>query len=202
MLTEKEAEIVNVFRNDLFRSYTIRELMKVTGRKTYTWTFNATKKLAGLEIIKMEAKGKSMICSINLHSPLAISYLSLLDETEAFARKIPRIEELINEMPAPFFTFMVGGSYAEGSQTPKSDLDICIIVDDAAGTQNIQRMLENKIMVPRLHPFVFKKSEFAGMLLSKEANYGKMLFKKRLIAFGAANYYLMIREAIENGFRG
>ena len=202
MLTKDETDIIDVFRIDVFRSYTIRELMKATGRKTYTWTFNATKKLVKLGMLNMETKGNSNICSINLYSPLAISYLSLLDETEAVSRKIPRLDELINEMPAPFFTFIVGGSYAEGIQTKKSDLDVCVIVDDAADTQKIQRMLENKIMIPRLHPFVFRKSEFVKMLLSKEANYGRMLFRKRLIAFGAGNYYLMIREAVENGFRG
>ena len=202
MLTKDETDVIDVFRIDVFRSYTIRELMKATGRKTYTWTFNATKKLVKLGMLNMETKGNSNICSINLYSPLAISYLSLLDETEAVSRRIPRLDELINEMPAPFFTFMVGGSYAEGIQTKKSDLDVCVIVDDAADTQKIQRMLENKIMIPRLHPFVFRKSEFVKMLLSKEANYGRMLFRKRLIAFGAGNYYLMIREAVENGFRG
>ncbi len=202
MLTGHEIEIIDVFRKDLFRSYTIRELMKATGRKTYTWTFSSAKKLGKSGIMKMETKGNCRICSINLHSSLAIAYLSLLDETEAVSRKIPHLDELIDEMPAPFFTFIVGGSYAEGIQTKKSDLDVCVIVNDAADTQKIQRMLENKIMIPRLHPFVFRKSEFVKMLLSKEANYGRMLFRKRLIAFGAGNYYLMIREAVENGFRG
>jgi hypothetical protein len=63
-------------------------------------------------------------------------------------------------------------------------------------------MLDNKLMVPRPHPLVFRKPEFMEMLLNKEANYGKMLFRKHLIAFGAENYYLIIREAIEHGFRG
>jgi hypothetical protein len=202
MLTKDETDVIDVFRKDLFRSYTIRELMKAMGRKTYTWTFNTTKKLVKLGMLNMETKGNSNICSINLYSPLAFSYLSLLDETEAVSRKIPRLDELINEIPTHFFTLLVGGSYVEGKQTQKSDLDICVIVDDAADTQKIQRMLDNKIMIPRLHPFAFRKSEFVKMLLSKEANYGRMLFRKRLIPFGAENYYLMIREAVENGFRG
>lgn len=202
MLAGHEIEIIDIFRRDIFRNYTIRELMKKTGRKTYPWTFNSTKKLAKTGILNMETKGKSKICSINLYSPLAISYLSLLDETEAIARKIPHLYELINEIPTPFFTFLIGGSYAEREQTPESDLDVSVIVDDNADMQKIQRMLENKIMIPEPHPFVFRKSEFLKMLLNKEANYGKMLFKKHLIAFGAANYYGMIREAIENGFRG
>ena len=202
MLTESEMEIIDVFRKDLFGSYTIRELMKRTGRKTYTWTFNTVRKLGKTGILRIEAKGKSSLCSINLDSRLAVLYLSLLDELEASSRKVPHLEELIYDMPVPFFTLLVGGSYAERKQTKKSDLDICVLVDDAADKKRISNMLENKLMVPRLHPFVFRKSEFLEMLLNKEANYGKLLFRKHMIAFGAENYYLIIREAIDHGFRG
>jgi len=202
MLGTHEIEIIDIFRRDLFKSYTIRELMKKTGRKTYTWTFNSAKKLAKKGILKMEKKGNVKICTINLYSHIAISYLALLDTMEAFYKKIPRLSELISEIPTPFFTFMIGGSYAEGKQTKESDLDVAVIIDDNADAKKIQRILENKIMIPRIHPFVFRKSEFIQMLLDKEANYGKMLFRKHLIAFGAENYYLMIREAIEHGFRG
>lgn len=202
MLTKNEIGIIDVFRKDIFGKYTIRELMKKSGRKTYTWIFNTTKKLAKLGIINIETKGKSKICSINLYSPLSVLYLSLLDKTEAVSRKIPNLDELINEMPTNFFIFLIGGSYAEGKQKPKSDLDVCVIVDNSINTKKIQNMLENRIMVPRIHPFVFRKSEFIDMLLSRESNYGKMLFRKHLIAFGSQNYYFMIRGAIEHGFRG
>ncbi|MCX6814651.1 MAG: nucleotidyltransferase domain-containing protein [Candidatus Aenigmarchaeota archaeon] len=202
MLTESEMEIIDVFRKDVFRSYTMRELMKRTGRKTYTWTFNAVKKLVKMGILKIEIKGKSNICRIDIDSRLAVLYLSLLDELEAHSRKIPHLEELVYEIPVPFFTFLVGGSYAEGKHTKKSDLDVCMLVDDTADTKKITNMLENKLMIPRLHPFVFRKSEFLEMLLNKEANYGKLLFRKHLIAFGAENYYLIIKEAMDHGFRG
>lgn len=201
MLTESEMEIIDAFRKDLFGSYTIRELMKRTGRKTYPWTFNTIKKLGKMGILRIEAKGKSNICSIDLGSRLAVLYLSLLDELEAQSRKIHHLDELIYEIPV-LFTLLIGGSYAEGKQNRKSDLDICVLVDDAADKKKISNMLENRLMVPRLHPFVFRRSEFLEMLLNKEANYGKLLFRKHLIAFGTENYYLIIKEAMEHGFRG
>lgn len=202
MMTAGEMDIINVFRQDIFGSYTIHAVMKKAGRKTYTWTFNTTKKLAKTGIIKMETKGKSRICGINLYNKTAISYLSLLDETEAASKKLPNIDRILNEVPTPFFTLIVGGSYAEGKQTPKSDLDICVIVDDKSGTKPIKNRLDNMLLIPALHTFVFKRSEFLKMLTNREMNYGKMLFKKSLIVFGAESYYLIIREAIENGFRG
>jgi predicted nucleotidyltransferase len=202
MLTKNEIEIIDVFRKDLFEKYTIHGLMKKSGRKTYAWTFNTVKKLAKMGIIKFEIKGRSKLCSINLYNHLTISYLSLLDKMKTASRKIPHLDELINEMPVSFFIFLIGGSYAEGKQTARSDLDVCVIVSDKINKRRIQNILDNKFMIPHLHPFVFRKSEFVNMLLNKEANYGKMLFKKHLIAFGAENYYVILREAIEHGFRG
>ena len=39
------------------------------------------------------------------------------------------------------------------------------------------------------------------MFLNDEENYGKMIYRKRLIVFGAENYYLIIKEAFKNGFK-
>lgn len=191
MLTKDETEIIDVFRRDIFGRYTIRELMKKTGRKTYPWIFNAVKKLGKMGILKIEVKGKSNICSINLSSQLAVSYLALLDETEAASRKMPKASEFLEGVPTPFFTFILGGR-------PES---FCVIADDCADTRRIREALGSRV-APGSKLLVVRKSEFLQMLLSREPNLAKLLFRNRLILFGAKNYYLIIREAIEHGFRG
>ena len=204
MLTKNEFMVIDLFRRDLFRSYTIREMMKKIGKETYTWTFNTVKKLSKLGIISIDEKGMSNICRINLDSPLAMTYLSVLDELEANSRNIPNVKELIEAVPLSFFTFIVTGSYAEGRQAKRSDIDIVVIVEDSCDTRAVLNTLKNKsdIMIPEIHSYVFKKSEFLGMLLSRDMNYGKLLFQKRLIFIGAENYYLTIKEAIRSGFKG
>ena len=99
---------------------------------------------------------------------------------------------------------MVAGSYAAGKATKKSDLDVVVLVEDGTETKKILAILKNKgeLMIPEVHPYVFTKTEFLKMLLNDEENYGKFVFKNRVILFGAENYYLIIREAIKNGFRG
>jgi len=71
-------------------------------------------------------------------------------------------------------------------------------------SKKIFAVLKNKgeLMIPPAHVYVFTKMEFLQMFLSKEENYGKLIFKNRIIMFGAENYYLILKEAIENGFRG
>lgn len=206
MLTKKELDIINIFRKDLSRKETIRSIMRLISKLSYTWTFNAVKKMISKDILLHEKKGKSVICSINLNSLDSIYYLSLLDHLEAAdSRHVPckQIKGLIEEIPAAYFSFIVTGSYAERKNTQKSDLDVCVIVEDGVNKKHVENYLSNKgdLMIPRVHAFVFTKSEFIQMLLDKKENYGKMLYDKRLIYFGAENYYFMIREAIRHGFR-
>jgi predicted nucleotidyltransferase len=206
-LSRKELEIIDLFRKDLFRKETIRGLMKSISKSSYPWVFNAVKKFIKERILLSEKKGKSTICSINLDSLEALYYLSLLDYFEALnARHVPfdQVKELIDHTPSAYFSFIVTGSYAEKKQTKESDVDITVIIGDEKNKKRVYNYLFNKgdLMIPKVHPFVFTKDEFLQMLLDKEENFGKLLYRKRLIYFGAENYYWIIKEAILHGFRG
>lgn len=206
MLTRKETAIIGLFRRRLFDTFTISEISKMLGAASYPWTFNAVKALSKAGILNVGTKGHSKIVELNLDSALAIRYLSLLDELEAESQNIPNIREIFDMVNATtdYFTLIVGGSYASGTQTKDSDLDIVVLVDDKADTRPVMNTLKNKggLMVPEVHPYVFTRKDFLQMLLSKEENYGKLLFRKRLIYFGAENYYLIIKEANRHGFAG
>jgi len=206
MLTKEEIKVMELFRKDLFRDYTIREIMKNISKKSYSWTFKLVKKLNKLRILNIKKRGYSNLCSLNLNNNLTLIYLSLLEWFNTNSKKLPmeNIYELINSISLSYFTFIITGSYADGNATKKSDLDIVILVEDKINTKKILTILKNKgeLMIPEVHPYVFTKSEFLKMLLNDEKNYGKMIFKNRLIIFGAENYYLILKEAIKNGFKG
>jgi broad specificity phosphatase PhoE len=58
------------------------------------------------------------------------------------------------------------------------------------------------LMLPKVHALVFTHKDFIAMLLDKKLNFGKEIFNNRLIFRNASSYYVLIKEAIENGFRG
>ncbi|KHO54317.1 MAG: Protein containing Nucleotidyltransferase protein [archaeon GW2011_AR19] len=205
MLTKEELKIIGLFRNNLFNEYTIREIMKKIRKKSYSWVFNAVNKLNNQGIINIKIKGKSSICSINLDNQWALIYLSILEKAR-ITNKLParNIFELMKSIPAVYFTFIVAGSYAEGKANKKSDVDVVILLENKEDSKKVFTILKNKgeLMIPPAHIYVFTKEEFLKMLLEKEQNYGKQIFKNRIIIFGAENYYLILKEAIENGFKG
>jgi predicted nucleotidyltransferase len=203
ILTEKELEIVGLFRKDPFKDYTIREVMKKIGTKSYNWTHTAIKKLQKQDIISLQKKGQSQLCSINMDSQKSIIYLTLSEELNALKQKIPNLHKVIKLMPLHFHILIITGSYANRTFTEKSDLDVVVVLDKKEEKKWVLNKLssEGDLMIPQLHPYVFTKEEFLEMLTNKEANYGKEIEKKHLIVSGAESYYGILKEAIANGYR-
>lgn len=208
MLTRKELRVVELFRKNLFASYTIREIMKKIKTKSYNWTYTTVKKLRKEKIINTEEKGKSTLCSINLEEENTIKYLSLLEGDNPLIKKVPNLQKIKELLPFDYDFFLITGSYADGSYTSKSDLDIVVIIGESQDKRREKTFLLNKLsnegdlMIPKLHPYVFTVLEFLEMMTNKEENYGKEIVKKHLIISGAEFYYHILREAINRGFRG
>ncbi len=205
MLTKEEIKILQLFKEDLFTEYTIREIMKKLHKNSYNWVFNAVQELREQNILILRQRGKATFCSINLDNVVTLGYLSILEKF-SISNKLPlkNIYELVNIIPLSYFTFIITGSYAEGKYTNKSDLDVVVIIEHTEDTKKVFSLLKNKgdLMIPKIHLYVFSKDEYLSMLLDKEENYGKFIFRNHIIFFGAENYYRIIKEAINNGFKG
>jgi len=67
-----------------------------------------------------------------------------------------------------------------------------------------QKLIENltSLYLPKIHAFVITQKDFKEMLLDSKANFGKEMFKSRLLFKNTFRYYELLKEAIENGFRG
>ena len=207
MLTQKELGILNLFRKNIFSSFTIREIMKKIETGSYSWTFNAVKKLQKENLIVLEKKGQNQLCSINLQEQKTITYLSLLEELNALDKLDKdtfNVKKLLGLMPNEFYILIITGSYADKSYTKKSDLDVVVIIDKKEDKKFLLNELSNEgeLMMPKLHPYVFTREEFLEMLINKQENYGKEIERKHLIFSGAEFYFKILKQAFENGYRG
>ena len=141
------------------------------------------------------------MCSINLNQK-TISILSFLDEQEAISKDIPNIN---NELEIKEFIddiLLIAGSYANNKKTKESDIDLVLITKENVPKK--QKLLENltALFSPSIHPIVISYNDFVIMLLDKKANFGREIFNNRILFRNAERYYELIKEAIENGFRG
>lgn len=191
-----------MFVNNPTITYLFNDVKEHIGSKSESYTYNSLSSFVNEGILAKEKKGGVGIYKI-ADTPKAISFLSMAAEYKAWKRKdipVDSIVDLVKKMNINFFALMVTGSYANGSQTSKSDLDVVLIVPDDA--KKISSRLRHfcEMNIPAIHLYVFTDDEFKQMLLDEKHNYGKEIVKNNLIFYGAEIYYKIIFEAMKNGF--
>jgi DNA-binding Lrp family transcriptional regulator len=201
MITKNKLEILNLFRKNIFLKISILQLSKELKKKSYAKIHNSVKELEKDRIIKSEKIGSSNIISIELNHETILE-LSYLDEQEAFSKRIPHINKILDFKEFLDDIILVTGSYANSKQTSKSDIDLVIITKEEPFKK--QKLIDNttSLFLPKFHPIVISYNDFVEMLLDTKENYGKEIFKNKLLFRNSRRYYELIKEAIKNGFRG
>lgn len=193
-------DIVNLFRKNIFLEKTIREISLILD-KDYPNIYNSIKELLKNNILNIEKIGKSSLINIKIN-PESVSLLSFLDINEALSKKVPNIDKILEIKEINDDIVIIIGSYSKNTQTSKSDIDLVIITKDDAFKK--QKLMENltSLLIPKFHVIVLSNKDFIDMLLDKKPNFGREIFKSRLIFKNAELYYNLIKEGVENGFRG
>ncbi len=203
MFTAKELRIVDLFRRNPFAVHTIREVMRRLRTNSYSWTHSVVRKLAKERILLLEKKGQCQLCTINFNEQKTLAYFALLEELSAQSKKIPNLGKILSLMPPEFHILMIAGSYADGTFRDDSDLDVVVVIESKEERKWLLNELVSAgdLMTPQLHPYVFMREEFLEMLTNREANYGKEIEKKHLVVSGAESYFLLLKEAVRDGYR-
>lgn len=206
-MLKKEHEIIGVFAKTPWKSFTFKEIKKMTGKKSESYVYDALKKFVKLGLLNEEKAGNVVLYHLNLASLKARTYAGFVAEYIAWSQKhIPYndMEKISKDIPTEFFVLIITGSYANKTHRRDSDLDMAIICDDLMDPKRIQAEIsqECKLNIPPVHLYVFRKKEFLEMLTNKEVNYGKEITKNNFILSGGKEYYGIISEAMQNGFNG
>jgi len=201
-MLKKSYKVLDVFVTNPTVTYLFKDVKGYIDSKSESYTYNSLKSFVKEGILTKDKRGGVTIYKI-VDSPKSISFLSIVAEYKAWNRKgipIDNIIELIKKTKISFLTLLITGSYVKGKQTPKSDLDLILIVpnDVKKVTARLKQFCE--LSIPEIHLYVFTDDEFKQMLLDEKHNYGKEIVKNNLIFFGAEAYYKIMFEAMKNGF--
>ncbi len=198
-MLKKTHKILDTFIKNPTKTYLFEEIKKHTNSSSDSYTYESLESFVKNKILIKEKRGGVSFYKL-AKTPKTISYLTIVSEYIAWNNNISEtINDLIKKTNHKFFSLLVVGSYAKGTQTQKSDLDVIIISNN---TKKIYAELRQycELNIPQIHLHVFTEEEFKQMLLSDDYNYGKEAVKNNLIFFGADTYYKIIFEAIKNGF--
>src|SRR3989344_4546052 len=172
-INKNELKILEFFREKLFFKVSIRELMQRINSKSYQRVYEAVEELVNKKILVSEKIGNTNLINLNF-SRESILLLSFLDEKEG--NKIPNYYKILDISEISDYLILVSGSYASGHFNKKSDMDLVIIIPN--------------------------KKDFVEMLTDKKENYGKEIVKNKIILKNAQMFYELVKEAIENGYKG
>ena len=203
-LTGGELRILSPFVKEPWRVFTLGDIKKISRQKSHHYVYDSLNKFAMKNITNIERRGNTNLYKLKTNEE-AIGYISFLEYMIREQAKVPHknLAKIAEKIKGSYYSMIITGSYAEGKQTKKSDIDIIIIIPNNESKKMYEIALkEGELMIPEIHGFVFTENEFYLMLTNKEFNLGKETARKHLIFSGAESYYKILFRALENGFTG
>lgn len=206
MLT-KEYEILTPFVDKPWLRLALNQIKQCSKKKSKSYVYDTLQKFVKEKILGEEKAGNVTLYALSLDNLKAQVYSGFVAEHIAWSKKhlpFPDLQGIALKIQTPFFIFLVTGSYANNTQKKGSDLDLVVICDDSFEPKKIYAELKHEceMSIPPIHLYVFRKSEFLGMLLSNKPNYGKEIAINNALLYGGQEYFKIMSEAIKNGFNG
>ena len=201
MLTKNQIKILKVFKEDIFKELTFKEIKQKSRQKSNNIPLIALNEFKRLNLIKSRKTANVTTYSLNLDNNLTLAYLNLINELVLFENKtIPQkimqeIQERISKY-TDFFTLLIFGGYAKGTATKKSDLDIALIVESEESKKEIHPFVETikRRELLKIDYYIFTEKEFLEMLTNDQQNVGKEIYRESLVYYGSINYYKLIKR--------
>jgi len=204
MLTEKQLKILEIFSDNVFGEYTFKDLKQRSKEKSNSFLENAIKKFREENLISEKKIGTSKLLTLNLENEKVFTYLSLIFEKKLDKSTQDTIKQIKSEIDkyTHMYSLVIFGSYADKTQTKKSDLDIAIIIQDKKLEKNIKIAIntaKNRSLLD-IDAHIITEDEFMQMLLADYENLGKEIARKNLPIHNINIFYKIIRKGMKHGF--
>ncbi|MBI5458131.1 nucleotidyltransferase domain-containing protein [Methanobacterium sp.] len=164
---------------------TIRKISQMTGIR-YTNVYNIIKKLEQENIIDLEKTGNAYQCNL-LKKPNSLIFSAEYARRDVLTKNsdFKVLQQKLNFLPFPFIALLFG-SYAKGSASETSDIDLMVIAEGNR-KKEIERTLS--ILPLDIHLIFFTYEEFMMMIRSKEFSVVSEATKYNVILVGIEDYY-------------
>lgn len=186
-LNETELEMLQSFFPE-GKDLTLKEIMNRSGY-SYEPVYRTLQELTKKKIISVKKFGKTLVYKLDFKktgSKLAF-YLYATRRASEFSRKYPSIFAAISEIPEDNLDILaIFGSYAKGTQTEKSDVDVICVTSENELVSKIRALKHayNK----NFSPVILSKIEFAKIKIENK-EFWQDLVKYGIIFKGCELFY-------------
>jgi len=193
-MRSKESTIIKFLIENKNEELNIRSISKSL-KMDYKNIYFIIKRLEKGLLVKIETFGQSSRVKLNT------TFHPLIFEAEFERRKEILKDKDLTVMLSNFkraiksklYVLLLFGSYAKGTQTKSSDIDLMVICPNGLESdfeKNINRTAGS--MPLPIHPLVFSEIQFIEMANTKEPNVGQEAIKNNVILYGIEQYYGLI----------
>ncbi len=204
MLTPKQIRIFEAFLRKPYKELTYKEIKDYSKEKSNSITQKAVVNFLAEDLVKKREVGNIILYAVNLDNITVFSYFDILIKEKISnlvksSLKIIR-EELSN---TEFLSLVIFGSYAEGKQKEKSDLDIAIFINSVDEKKNCELSMKSAELksILQIDARIITKDEMLRMLKDKHENLGKQIAYKHLAIQNPMIFYSILREGVNDGFK-
>jgi predicted nucleotidyltransferase len=148
-----------------------------------------------IDLLEVEAVGKSKTVQIKKDNPVLKAYLTIAadEERKEFLKKQPIIKKITTELKTSDVVVLFG-SYAKGTETGKSDIDLLIINKQGKKTVFFSRY--ELLFKKKINPLFITPKEFKRMLQDTEENVGKQALKNHIVLNNPEEFWGLVLNGI------
>ena len=199
-----QARLLQLFDQNFNSESTINQIAKKLGFD-YAYANREINKLIKKDIVSKKTVGNSNLCSLNLKNDEAIVLIFDYEagKKSVFYKKHKVLKVFFSDFlnkakKENIHSLIVFGSYAKNTETSRSDMDIMIILEDKAQSDQFHKLINNvfKLSTLEINPIIVDRKEFIEMLANKaELNIGKEAWKHHIILYGIERFWELALEA-------
>lgn len=174
---DNKLRIINYLGKHLGRSFTMLELSRAAG-VAYATFYRTLQRMK--ELVNVHKVGKATIVALNTDNALVKPYLAISSEEEKkmFLKRQPILSKIVSEFKTTDVVVLFG-SYAKGSATERSDIDLLII--NREGKKSLSFSRYELLFGKKINPIFVTKGEFIRMLRDSNENVGKQALECHVI---------------------
>lgn len=198
MLTETQDKILSFLLRHPGEHVTIRGITRGLDR-SYTLVYNNISNLEKKSIIQKQSVPPAQIITLHKIIPTHILIDIELKIKEVFLNKFSWVKVFLNDIlrsiKNPFFILVVFGSYAKGTQTKKSDIDLLIITQAKNQIKEIGSSINKIYTKIKKNVIIIDVNDFLEMISNPNVlNVGNEVKKHHVILYGVEQYYQIIEK--------
>ena len=198
MLTKTQEQILAFLLRNPNEQVTIRGIAKRL-EKSYTLIYNNIANLEKKDIIIKQSIPPGQVIKLNEFAPIEIFIDIELKIKNEFLKKYSwihlMVEDILSSTKNLFFTLIVFGSYAKGTQTKNSDLDLLIMVQNKRDIKDIENAINRTYTKIKKSLNFIDAGDFKEMIKNRtELNIGNESRNHHIILYGVEIYCQMLKK--------